>query len=363
MKYPICIIGGGIIGLLIARELHAAGEKVVVFDRRESGKESSWAGGGILSPLYPWRYPDSVTELARLSQSIYPGLVKELQQNTGIDAEWVRSGLLILGIEDGQKAETWSLKYANSAKIADASDIDGIQPGLGGGDAKGFWMPEIAQVRNPRLLAAIKRDLEKKSVEIIENEAVAGFDMVNGELRGLETDKRKIPTDRCIIAAGAWSGKLCAEVGLSVPVKPIRGQMLLYKPKPGLLQRIILKNNRYLIPRRDGRILVGSTLEDVGFDVRITEAAAADLRETAMKILPALADAEVEVQWAGLRPGSPEGVPYIGQHPDVSGLYLCSGHFRNGFVLGPASARLAADLVCGNEPVVDPEPYKINGVG
>jgi glycine oxidase len=106
--------------------------------------------------------------------------------------------------------------------------------------------------------------------------------------------------------------------------------------------------------------LIGSTLEEVGFDSSTTQAASTELQATAVEILPALADIEIEVQWAGLRPGSPAGVPYIGQYPDVNGLYLCSGHFRNGFVLGPASARLAADLVLGNDPVVDPEPYKIS---
>ncbi|MCG6976669.1 MAG: glycine oxidase ThiO [Acidiferrobacterales bacterium] len=362
MKHPICIVGGGVIGLLIARELHALGENVMILDRRESGKESSWAGGGILSPLYPWRYPDSVTELARWSQTAYPGMVKELQRDTGIDAEWVRSGLLILGISDTETAVNWARKFAISAKNLESGAIDEIQSGLGMNALDGFWMPDIAQVRNPRLLAALKRDLQKKSIEIVENEAVTGFGIENGELRHIKTDNRTITTDRCIIAAGAWSGDLFAQTGLSIPVKPIRGQMLLYKAKPGLLQRIILKNNRYLIPRRDGRILVGSTLEDVGFDSSTTEAAFQELHETAVEMLPALADVEIEVQWAGLRPGSPAGVPYIGQSPEVKGLYLCSGHFRNGFVLGPASARLVVDLVLGNTPIVDSEPYKIDRV-
>jgi len=363
VKHPVCIVGGGVIGLLIARELHASGEKVVVFDRRESGKESSWAGGGILSPLYPWRYPDSVTELARWSQSDYPGLVKELQKDTGIDAEWVRSGLLLLDIDDTEHAANWAAKFAISGKNVQSGDIDEIQPGLGGDSDHGFWMPDIAQVRNPRLLAALKRDLQKKSVEIVENEAVTGFDTENGQLCGITTNERKIATDRCIIAAGAWSGEIARQVGLTIPVKPIRGQMLLFKDKPGLLQRIILKNNHYLIPRRDGRILIGSTLEDVGFNSETTELAARELHAIAVAMLPALAGVEIEVQWAGLRPGSPEGVPFIGHHPGIEGLFLCTGHFRNGFVLGPASARLLANLVLDETPIVDPEPYKITGIG
>jgi glycine oxidase len=360
VSHPVCIVGGGIIGLLAARALQAAGEQVIVFDRNNAGNESSWAGGGILSPLYPWRYPEAVTQLARWSQSAYPGLVKDLQRETGIDAEWVRSGLLILGVEDADKAVEWSSKYAISAKKVGSDDIAEIQPGLPIDTDTGFWMPEVAQVRNPRLLAAITRDLQKKEIEIAENEAVLDFKVSNGKLTGIETNKRKIDADRCIIAAGAWSGDLCTQLGLEVPVRPVRGQMLLFKAKPGLLQRIILKNDRYLIPRRDGRILIGSTVEEAGFDRAITSDAAKELQTVAVEMLPALADAEVEMQWAGLRPGSPTGVPYIDRHPDIDGLFVCAGHFRNGFVLGPASAQLMADLVCDRSLSLDPEPYRLS---
>ncbi len=360
MTRPICIVGGGIIGLLCARELVDSGEKVVLLDRAESGKESSWAGGGILSPLYPWRYPDSITQLAKWSQSAYPGLVKNLQQETGVDAEWVRSGLLVIEPNDIDSADKWGSKYAISSEVVKSSDIDNIQAGLSEVMGESFWMPEIAQVRNPRLLASLKSYLRKKGVEFLENEAVIGFSIQNGEFRGINTNSREISADRCIIAAGAWTRELCLELDLDLQVKPVRGQMLLFKPKPDLLQSIILKDDRYLIPRRDGRILIGSTLEDVGFEKTTTQEAADELREVAQAILPALADAEIEVQWAGLRPGSPKGVPYMGRHPEIAGLYVCSGHFRNGFVLGPGSARVVTDMMLGREPVLNPEPYRID---
>ena len=124
-----------------------------------------------------------------------------------------------------------------------------------------------------------------------------------------------------------------------------------------------LYHNNLINPRRDGRILMGSTLEDVGFNNETTDSAAKELHEKAIAMLPALANAEIEVHWSGLRPGSPEGVPFIGRHPGIEGLFLCTGHFRNGFVLGPASAKLASNLVLGDEPIVDLEPYKISGIG
>jgi len=359
MKNRICIIGGGIIGMLIARELVDSEQNVVIVERGETGKASSWAGGGILSPLYPWRYPESVNELAKWSQVAYPGLINNLQKNTGIDAEWVRSGLLTIGAEDGEKAANWGLKYANSMKLVETVDCEALQSGIVTDSDPIIWMPDIAQVRNPRLLAAIKRDLLNKGVEIREQQETTDFDLSNGKIQAIRTNTEEIEADRYIITAGAWSGHLLAGLGLDIPVKPIRGQMLVFRDNPAGLERIVLKNNYYLIPRRDGRILVGSTLEDVGFDNSTTKLAEQELQQAAVSIMPALARTEIELQWAGLRPGSPDGVPYIGPHPEIEGLFVCTGHFRNGFVLGPASARLLVDLVLGRPPLVDPAPYRL----
>ncbi|MFV1996948.1 MAG: glycine oxidase ThiO [Acidiferrobacterales bacterium] len=359
MKNRICIVGGGIIGMLIARELIDSGEKVVIIERGETGKASSWAGGGILSPLYPWRYPDSVSELAKWSQVAYPGLISNLQKNTGIDSEWVRSGLLTVDAEDGEKAVKWGLKYANSMKLVDPDYCETLQPGLVVDGGPIAWMPDVAQVRNPRLLAALKRNLLNNGVEIREQQEITDFGTSNGKIHSILTNTEEIEADRCIIAAGAWSGHLLSRLGLDIPVKPIRGQMLVFRHNPAGLGRVVLKENYYLIPRRDGRILVGSTLEDVGFDNSTTESAAVELRQAAVSIMPALAKIEVELQWAGLRPGSPDDIPYIGPHPEIEGLFACTGHFRNGFVLGPASARLLVDLVLGRPPLVNPAPYRL----
>jgi glycine oxidase len=140
-------------------------------------------------------------------------------------------------------------------------------------------------------------------------------------------------------------------------VHPVRGQMLLFKTKPGLIKRMVLEENRYVIPRRDGRVLFGSTIEEAGFDKSTTEQARTELSAIARERFPVLKDYPIEHHWAGLRPGSPAGVPYICRHPELENLYINAGHFRNGVVLGPASARLAADLIIGRKPVVDPVPY------
>jgi len=354
----VAIIGGGIIGLLTARELVNAGATVSIYDRQPIGRESSWAGGGILSPLYPWRYPEAVNRLAAWSQAQYPQLTQELLQETGVDPEYLVSGLLVNASNDLDQAVKWAENHKTSYKKLDTRELDSVQPGIAGGTSDWLWMPEIAQVRNPYLLKSLREYLQLKNVNIVENTGISGFSIQNGKITGLRSERGIISADCFLLAAGAWSGQLGTQAGLQIKVEPVRGQMLLLKGEPGLLRRMVLSDSHYLIPRRDGRILVGSTLEYVGFDKSVTDEATRELERAAEDIYPGiLGRCEIETQWAGLRPGSPEGVPYIGMHPEIDNLFVCSGHFRNGFVLGPASARLAADLVLGREPVLEPGVY------
>mgnify|MGYP006193635623 CR=1 FL=1 len=164
-----------------------------------------------------------------------------------------------------------------------------------------------------------------------------------------------------VLAAGAWSGELLGTLGLALPVEPVKGQMILYKCASDFLSSMVLAKGRYAIPRRDGHILIGSTLEHEGFDKTPTETALESLKASAVELIPALADAEVVGHWAGLRPGSPEGIPYIGRVPGLNGLWLNCGHYRNGLVLAPASCQLFADLLLERAPIIDPAPYAPEG--
>jgi len=164
-----------------------------------------------------------------------------------------------------------------------------------------------------------------------------------------------------VLAAGAWSGELLKKLGLVLPVEPVKGQMILYRCEPGFLPTMVLAKGRYAIPRLDGHVLVGSTLEHAGFDKTPTQDALASLKASAEELLPALAHAEVVGHWAGLRPGSPEGIPYIGELADFPGLWLNCGHYRNGLVLAPASCELLKNLLLGETPIIDPQPYAPTG--
>ncbi len=355
----VIIIGGGLTGLLAARELSLAGASVTLVERGELAKESSWAGGGILSPLYPWRYPEAVTALARWSQAHFDALAAELFESSGVDPELLHSGLFILAAQDDDDAKAWALKNRVALRELGVGVAQEMEPELGV-DSPGFELPEVGHVRNPRLLRSLIGDLLYRGVEFRTNEPVQKLLVNNASVQGVETAKGAIYADLVVIAGGAWSGLLATDLGFDLKIEPVKGQMLLFKAEPGLIKHIILANDHYVIPRRDGRVLVGSTLERAGFDKMPTAAAARELRDAAYRLVPRLADFSVEHHWAGLRPGSEAGIPYIGAHPEVAGVYISAGHFRNGVVMGPASARLLVDIILKRSPVVDPVPYQLS---
>ncbi len=354
----ITILGGGIIGLLTAKEFVDAGCSVTLIDKSLSGQESSWAGGGILFPLYPWRQPQAISSLVMESIKRYPILCNELSKATQIDPEWYDCGLLISKNPDIEVAKAWCLKHQIPFNEADNSffnylNTETIQP---------LWLPAIAQARNPRLLKSLKAYLLDAGATFIENCTINSCDVKNNQINTVSTKQEKFSINQLIICTGAWSAELVNQLFPSlnkIEISPVKGQMLLFNAKPETLSHMVLDNEHYLIPRRDGKILVGSSVEYCGFNKMTSSDTKDKLYAFATKLFPALKDYPLINQWAGLRPGTKQGVPYIAMHPKIKNLSINAGHFRNGLAMGPASAQLIADLILERQLSVDPETYKL----
>ena len=294
----VVIVGGGIIGLACAEALSRDGTEVCVLDQGEPGRAASWAGGGMLTPLPPDHIPDWLREPLAESLALYPEWCERLHAESGIDPEyWVCGATYI-------RANGERLEY-----------------------------PQMAQVRNPRLIRALLEVLRRRGVSVQPRTRVLDWLRDGDAVRGVHSEEGVIPCEAAILAAGAWSAVLGAD-----GVRPVKGQMLLCRTTPGTLERMLIGEDVYLIPRRDGCILVGSSLEEVGFDVTPTSEARARLLEKGARLWPALAGLRVEAHWAGLRPCPAADAPLLGRHPSRRRLWLATGHHRLGITLAPGAA-------------------------
>ena len=353
------VVGGGLLGMLSAWYLSREGLSVALFEQGRICRESSWAGGGILSPLVPWEYPDAVSELVQWSQRHYPALVGELRDRSGIDPEWVQSGLLMVGASMSPAVSRWQERYPRRIEQLQPAAVRQLEPALGTVTGRALWLPEVAQIRNPRLCRALLACLRMQGVAVHEHLGVEGISTESGAVTGVLTSAGRLRAQRVIVAAGAWSQRVLAEIMPDLPVSPVRGQMIQFAADPGLLRHIVLAGGRYLIPRMDGLVLAGSTLEYAGFEKKTTREAMDSLAEFAIRLVPGLAGCRIVNHWAGLRPGRTGSIPLIGMHPEIKGLYVNAGHFRNGVVMGPASARLLLDIILERESFTATDPYRL----
>jgi len=356
MTKHVMIIGGGIVGCMTAIELVNRGHRVTIVERNQiasqTSGESSWAGGGIIFPLLPWQYSDPVNTLTRHGADFYREFCQKLLRETGLDSNFIQSGFLLLPKFDTNAALAWCEKYGVAVQPAKAADFDVQSPS--GDDA--LWLPQICQIRPPYLMQAMRKWLEQNQVTMLEHTQLLPLHETEELKVWQTTGGEKLSADQFVVTSGAWSFDLLKETSAKLNIKPMRGQILLYKPEQNLGQ-MVYREGFYMIPRLDGHLLAGSTLEDVGFDNGVTENVREELRIKAEAIMPELKRQPIIKHWSGLRPGTPENLPTISAHPSIKNLYLNTGHFRYGLTMAPASARLIADLMTGATPQIDPGPY------
>lgn len=361
MTKHVMIIGGGIVGCMTAMELVGRGHRVTIVERNQiasqTSGESSWAGGGIIFPLLPWQYTEPVNTLTKNSAAGYRDLSRRLLEETGIDANFAQSGFLLLPDFDLQAAQSWCARNQVPAEQVKASNFGVQSPS--GEDA--LWLPTVCQIRPPYLMQAIRKWLEQNNVTMLEHTQL--MPLVEADLQEpqklstWQTVKgEKLAADQFVVTSGAWSFDLLKETTAKLRIKPMRGQILLYQPKTNL-EQMVYREGFYMIPRLDGYLLAGSTLEDVGFNTSVTDAVRDELRLKAEAIMPALKDMPIIKHWSGLRPGSPDNLPTISAHPTIKNLYLNTGHFRYGLTMAPASAKLITALMMNETPQIDASPY------
>jgi glycine oxidase len=359
----VVIVGGGVIGLSIAYALVREGIRPTVLDRRELGREASWAGAGLIPPVAEHISENPVVALRSWSAGLYPDWSTALREETGIDTGYRRTGGVDVAWTDREDqalratAGQWRAEGIAYERLA-PGDTARVEPALNPELRAVYYLPDRAQVRNPRLLRALIAAVSRRGGRLKPWHCVEGYALHGRRLSAVRTSAGEIPCGVVVMAAGAWSGPLLQHIGVRVPTPPLKGQIVLLRGERPLISRVVEHGKNYLVPRDDGRILVGATEEDVGFDTRPTLLATRNLLDEAVRLCPVLSQAEVEATWAGLRPGSVDTKPTIGPAPGFENLIVATGHKRAGLQLSPATAELVADLVLGRPPRLDIGPFR-----
>ncbi|MEM9660431.1 MAG: glycine oxidase ThiO, partial [Planctomycetota bacterium] len=356
--YDVLIGGGGAIGLSLAWELSGRGAKVCLVEREQPGRQASWAGAGMIPPgpkTDRWPSCGVMAKLAGLSDQLHADWSQRLKDLTGVDNGYRRCGAVYLEAADaaapplGDHAELWSAWGVEHLRLDRATLVD-IEPGLDSGDKRidsGVLLPGEAQIRNPRHVRGLQEACRMCGVSILSGVAAHRLDVDSAGSIVVHTDAGTFGAERFCIATGCWSSQLAQQLAPPLPIRPVRGQIAMIAGPPGHLKRNVNVGPRYLVPRDDGRILIGSTEEEAGFAAHTTAEAIADLRRFAAALAPKLAEFPLERSWAGLRPATPDGMPYLGRLADWPNVWIAAGHFRAGLQLSPATAVIMADLMTG----------------
>lgn len=351
----ILIVGGGVIGLTLARALRKKGaRKITILERGASvGRESSHAAAGMLAPHAECERTDSFFYFCKESSALYPDFARELFDETGVDIELDRSGTLYLAFTEADSAEIRE-RYERQKKAAfpveylTANDARRAEPFVSPDVREGLFFPDDWQVENRKLLHALEKFAEFNDIEIRANVEVANLQIENGAVSSVETSAGNFSAQTVLLATGAWTSFVKAGDLNLPPVKPMRGQMISFHTAKRLFSGVIYSPRGYIVPRADGRILCGATIEDAGFDKSLTDAGVEFLRQNAFEIAPNLASLEISEKWSGLRPFAPDGLPVLGAVAGAKNLFIATAHYRNGILLAPLTAKILSDKILEN---------------
>ena len=347
-KFDAAIAGGGVIGAAIALELSRAGLRVGLFDRQQPGQEASWASAGILSPAPESPGMIAMVPLGKTSLSLYPEFVAQVEEISGKSTGFRAKGTLEALFSHDTKAELSTIIALHhglglKAEPLRPEDARELEPALSEDVEAAVLRPDECSVDNRALTTAVLDAAQKSGAEIFSDAGVKAIWREGSRCKGLLLQNERVEAKWTIIAAGCFSAAIEGAAAYA-PVRPAKGQMVSLRADDVMIQRVLWSEHVYLVPRNDGRILAGATIEYVGFDKRTTAGGIEKILSAAIELAPGLSNARIEETWAGLRPDTPDHLPILGP-TDVDGLMMATGHFRSGILLTPITARLVREWI------------------
>ena len=357
----VIILGGGVIGLTTAYFLAQEGASVLLCEQGRLGMESSWAGAGILPPSDFEHAQLPLDRLRALSGRLFPALSNELKERTGIDNGFVRcGGLEFLSQAAQEESDEW-YGLGVTTNVLSEKAVAALEPALAPHLGEAIHVPGMAQLRNPRHLQALRTAcLATHKVAFLEDRPAQSLCVERNRCKGVRTANELLTGDVVLLCAGAWTDRLLEPLGRRLNIEPVRGQIVLLNPGTIIFRNILIWGARYLVPRLDGRVLIGSTQEHVGFVKDTTATGIHGLLELGLRLVPRLADAALERTWAGLRPGSPDGLPFLGPVPGIEDLYVAAGHFRAGIQLSPGTGQLLKEMILGQPLSMPMDAFRLD---
>jgi glycine oxidase len=362
----VIVVGAGIVGLSIARRLAGSGRRVLIIERRRVGAEASSAAAGILAAQAESEPASPLLALALRAREQHRALAPALEDETGIDVDHSERGLLYLAFGEDEERDLERVQQAQQAQglaveLLGQQEIRDAEPNLSRSARRALYFAGDHRVDNVRLTRALAASAVARGAALLSGRPVTGLIVEGGCVAGVRAGNELLYAPVVVNAMGAWAGLLAGDP-LPPPVEPVRGQIVAFETAPALLRHVVYSHRGYLVPRSDGRVLAGSTSERAGFDKSVTAAGLHAVLGTALEIAPVLADMRVVDTWAGLRPGTTDGLPVIGAGL-LRGLFHACGLYRNGILLGPLVGELVAGLILGEDPGVDLSPFSVARFG
>lgn len=349
-RYDAIVIGGGVNGCAVAYNLAKRGKRVVLLEKDRIGSKSSGAAAGMIAAQTELDEDGPLFSLARKSRSMFKNLAIELREVSGVDIELVDKGMYKVALTEEQEEELKGIiqiqtRLGEKAEWLTASELRLKEPALSTEVRGAMYVPKDGHVSAPQLTLAFASSAATLGAEVKEFIDVYSIEYENGQVKGVRTNEGLFSSENIIVCTGAWSKKLVEHTEIEIDAYPVKGECFSVKTHKPLVTGSIFSHGCYIVPKKGGRVIVGATVKPHTFDQKVTIDGVSTLMEKAIKLVPEIANAEWEKAWAGIRPQTGDGLPYIGEHPTIQGLFIATGHFRNGILLAPVTGELLADYV------------------